>query len=51
MGERIAIIVNGGRTQRDAPTTIVDLSGNPTQWQIIREGAIPADDVSQILWH
>jgi L-threonylcarbamoyladenylate synthase len=51
MGERIAIIVNGGRTQRDAPTTIVDLSGNPTQWQIIREGAIPADDISQILWH
>src|SRR5205807_57161 len=51
MGERIGIIVNGGRTQRDAPTTIVDLSGNPTQWQIIREGAIPADDISQILWH
>jgi L-threonylcarbamoyladenylate synthase len=51
MGERLGIIVNGGRTQRDAPTTIVDLSGNPTQWQILREGAIPADDVSQILWH
>ena len=51
MGDRISMIVNGGPTQRDVPTTIVDLSGNPTQWQILREGAIPADDISQILWH
>jgi L-threonylcarbamoyladenylate synthase len=51
MGDRISIIVNGGPTQRDVPTTIVDLSGNPTQWQIIREGAIPAEEISQILWH
>src|SRR5436190_387608 len=32
-------------------TTIVDLSGDPTQWQIIREGAVPAEEISQILWH
>lgn len=51
MGDRISIIVNGGPTQRDLPTTIVDLSGDPTQWQIIREGAIPAEEISQILWH
>lgn len=50
MGDRISIIVNGGRTQRDTPTTIVDLSGNAMQWQIIREGAIPAEEISQILW-
>ncbi|PYY16688.1 MAG: hypothetical protein DMG60_14235 [Acidobacteria bacterium] len=51
MGDRISIIVNGGPTERDQPTTIVDLSGDPTQWQIIREGAIPAEEISQILWH
>lgn len=51
MGERLSMIVNGGPTQRDVPTSIVDLSGNPTQWQIIREGAIPAEEISQILWH
>src|SRR3954468_12502694 len=51
MGDRISIIVNGGPTERDTPTTIVDLSGDPTQWQIIREGAIPAEEISQILWH
>ncbi|MBV9074168.1 MAG: threonylcarbamoyl-AMP synthase [Acidobacteria bacterium] len=51
MGERVPIIVNGGPTQRDLPTTIVDLSGEPPEWQIIREGAIPADEISQILWH
>jgi len=50
MGDRISIIVNGGRTQRETPTTIVDLSGNAMQWQIIREGAIPAEEISQILW-
>jgi len=51
MGDRISIIVNGGPTERDTPTTIVDLSGDLTQWQIIREGAIPAEEISQILWH
>jgi tRNA threonylcarbamoyl adenosine modification protein (Sua5/YciO/YrdC/YwlC family) len=51
LGDRISMIVNGGPTQRDTPTTIVDLSGDPTQWQIIREGAIPAEEISQILWH
>lgn len=51
MGDRISMIVNGGPTQRDMPTTIVDLSGNPMQWQILREGAIPAEEISQILWH
>jgi tRNA threonylcarbamoyl adenosine modification protein (Sua5/YciO/YrdC/YwlC family) len=50
LGDRISIIVNGGPTERDVPTTIVDLSGDPTQWQILREGAIPSDDLSQILW-
>jgi tRNA threonylcarbamoyl adenosine modification protein (Sua5/YciO/YrdC/YwlC family) len=45
MGDRISMIVNGGPTQRDVPTTIVDL----TQWQVIREGAIPAEEISQIL--
>lgn len=51
LGDRIAMIVNGGPTRRETPTTIVDLSGDPTQWQIIREGAIPAEEISQILWH
>jgi tRNA A37 threonylcarbamoyladenosine synthetase subunit TsaC/SUA5/YrdC len=50
LGDRISIIVNGGPTDRGVPTTIVDLSGDPTQWQILREGAIPSDDISQILW-
>lgn len=51
MGDKLPVIVNGGPTPRDMPTTIVDLSGDPTQWQIIREGAISAEEVSQILWH
>ena len=51
LGERISMIVNGGPSKRDVPSTIVDLSGDPTQWQIIREGAVSAEEISQILWH
>lgn len=50
LGDRISIIVNGGATKRELPTTIVDLSGDPPEWQILREGAIPSDEISQVLW-
>jgi L-threonylcarbamoyladenylate synthase len=43
---RINIIVDGGTSPRDVASTIVDLSENDGQWRIIREGAIPADDIS-----
>jgi L-threonylcarbamoyladenylate synthase len=50
LGDRLPVIVNGGPTACSLPTTIVDLSGTPETWQILREGAIPRDDVSAILW-
>jgi len=44
---RISIIVDGGISQRDIPSTIIDLSDEETRWRIIREGAIPKDEISR----
>jgi L-threonylcarbamoyladenylate synthase len=43
---RLNIIVDGGDSPRDIASTIVDLSDDVARWRIIREGAIPADDIS-----
>jgi tRNA threonylcarbamoyl adenosine modification protein (Sua5/YciO/YrdC/YwlC family) len=43
---RISIIVDGGASPRDVASTIVDLSDESSRWRIIREGAIPADQIS-----
>jgi L-threonylcarbamoyladenylate synthase len=41
LGERLALIVDGGISAAGLPSTIVEL--NPQGWRLIREGAIPAD--------
>src|SRR5260370_1344565 len=43
---RISIIVDGGTSPRDVASTIVDLTDEGARWRIIREGAIPSDDIS-----
>jgi len=49
LGERLPIIVNGGPSPRDVASTIVDLSGDSGTWRILREGAVPAQELSEIL--
>lgn len=44
---RISIIVDGGISPRDIPSTIIDLSDEETRWKIIREGAIPKEEISK----
>jgi len=46
---RINIIVDGGPSPRDVASTIVDLSDEMGRWRILREGAIPADQISSFL--
>ena len=46
---RINIIVDGGPSPRDVASTIVDLSDENGRWRILREGAIPADQISSFL--
>ena len=43
---RINIIIDGGASPRDIASTIIDLSDENERWRIIREGAIPADEIS-----
>jgi L-threonylcarbamoyladenylate synthase len=49
IGERIELIVDGGPTGRSVPTTIVDLSGEDGEWQVLREGAIPTHAIALAL--
>ena len=44
---RIAIIVDGGTSPREVPSTIVDLTNEEERWSIQREGAIPAQEISE----
>jgi tRNA threonylcarbamoyl adenosine modification protein (Sua5/YciO/YrdC/YwlC family) len=43
---RISIIVDGGVSPREVASTIIDLTDEETRWRVIREGAIPAKDIS-----
>lgn len=45
--DRISIIVDGGTSPRDVASTIVDLTDEEARWRILREGAIPAQDISE----
>jgi L-threonylcarbamoyladenylate synthase len=45
--DRISIIVDGGTSPREIPSTIVDLTDSESRWQVIREGAIPSQEISE----
>lgn len=45
--DRISIIVDGGISPRAIASTIVDLTDEEARWRIIREGAIPAQEISE----
>lgn len=44
---RINIIVDGGTSPRDVASTIIDLTDEAKRWHVIREGAIPSDEISK----
>lgn len=45
--DRIGIIVDGGASPREVASTIVDLTDDDARWTILREGAIPAQEISE----
>lgn len=47
--DRISIIVDGGTSPREIASTIVDLTDNEARWRVIREGAIPTQEISEYL--
>ena len=44
--DRISIIVDGGTSPREVASTIVDLTDEVARWRVLREGAIPAQEIS-----
>jgi tRNA A37 threonylcarbamoyladenosine synthetase subunit TsaC/SUA5/YrdC len=47
LGTRIPIIVDGGESPREVASTIIDLTDDEARWKILREGAIPSQDISE----
>jgi tRNA threonylcarbamoyl adenosine modification protein (Sua5/YciO/YrdC/YwlC family) len=45
--DRISIIVDGGTSPREVASTIVDLTDPESRWKVIREGAIPSQEISE----
>ena len=45
--DRISIILDGGTSPRDIASTIVDLTDSDARWSVLREGAIPAQELSE----
>lgn len=46
--ERIPIVVDGGTSPREVASTIVDLSEDGG-WRLLRQGAIPRQEIAQLL--
>ena len=44
---RISIIVDGGASPREVASTIVDLTDEEARWRVMREGAIPSQEISE----
>ena len=48
LGDMISLIVDGGPSPRSVASTIVDLT-EPGGWRVLREGAIPTQEISDFL--
>lgn len=46
--ERIPLIVDGGASPREVASTIVDLSQPDGLWRLIRQGAIPQEQIAEM---
>ena len=47
LGMRVPIIVDGGTSPREISSTIVDLTDEEARWKVLREGAIPSQEISE----
>jgi tRNA threonylcarbamoyl adenosine modification protein (Sua5/YciO/YrdC/YwlC family) len=49
LGDCLPLIVDGGQSPRDMPSTIVDLTDEEGGWRLLREGAIPSEQIAELL--
>jgi tRNA threonylcarbamoyl adenosine modification protein (Sua5/YciO/YrdC/YwlC family) len=49
LGDMLNIIVDGGQSPRDVASTIVDLTSGEGHWRLLRQGAIPYEQLVELL--
>jgi tRNA threonylcarbamoyl adenosine modification protein (Sua5/YciO/YrdC/YwlC family) len=49
LGDCLSIIVDGGQSPRDMPSTIIDLTSDDGSWRVMRHGAIPEEQILELL--
>jgi L-threonylcarbamoyladenylate synthase len=49
LGHCLSIIVDGGQSPRDTPSTIIDLTSEDGTWRVMRHGAIPEEQIVELL--
>jgi len=49
LGGSVPLIVDGGTSPRSVASTIIDLTNDAGDWRILREGAIPTQEISEVL--
>jgi L-threonylcarbamoyladenylate synthase len=49
LGDCLPLIVDGGQSPRDMPSTIVDLTNEEGGWRLLRQGAIPSEQIAELL--
>jgi len=49
LGDCLSIIVDGGNSPRNMPSTIVDLTSGDGSWRLLRLGAIPEEQIVELL--
>lgn len=47
LGERLPLILDGGISPTDKPSTVVSLTGK--NWEVLREGSIPRREIASVL--
>jgi L-threonylcarbamoyladenylate synthase len=49
LGDRLSIIVDGGKSPGKLPSTIVDVTDENGGWRLLRHGAIPEEQIVELL--
>ena len=49
LGNFLSIIVDGGQSPRETPSTIIDLTNEDGSWRLLRHGAIPEEQIIELL--
>jgi tRNA threonylcarbamoyl adenosine modification protein (Sua5/YciO/YrdC/YwlC family) len=47
--DRLSMIIDGGPSSRSVPSTIINLADDHGRWRLMREGAIPVQEIEEFL--